>query len=504
MSEEKHLTATSGYGMLAAVISALLAIVGLFIWSLAGIAGTPDGVDAPAVYGWSLGFSIVAFCIWFLPLNGFFSLQPGQARVCILFGKYVGTVRDEGFFWANPFFSRSMGVSGASEDAMAAAAAKASLSLRESIKAASNAAKGLSTTISTRVRTLNGERLKVNDKMGNPIEIATVVGWHVADPAKEDAMAAAAAKASLSLRESIKAASNAAKGLSTTISTRVRTLNGERLKVNDKMGNPIEIATVVGWHVADPAKALFDVDDYQSYVAMQTETALRHVASVYAYDHLEDESDAAGAITLRANVEEVSEAYVAMQTETALRHVASVYAYDHLEDESDAAGAITLRANVEEVSEALRRELAMRLAPAGVEVDDARLTHLAYSPEIAQAMLRRQQAEAVIAARKKIVEGMRLAPAGVEVDDARLTHLAYSPEIAQAMLRRQQAEAVIAARKKIVEGAVSMVDMAVKEMAAGGTIELDDERKAQMASNLMVVLCGESEAHPVLNAGSLY
>lgn len=237
MSVEKQLKATSGYGMLATVIAALLAIVGLFIWSLAGIAGTPDGVDAPAVYGWGLGFSIVAFCFWFLPLNGFFSLQPGQARVCILFGKYVGTVRDEGFFWANPFFSRSMGVSGASEDAMAAAAAKASLSLSESVKAAGNAAKGLSTTISTRVRTLNGERLKVNDKMGNPIEIATVVVWHV----------------------------------------------------------------------ADTAKALFDVDDYQSYVAMQAETALRHVASVYAYDHLEDESDASGAITLRANVEEVSE-----------------------------------------------------------------------------------------------------------------------------------------------------------------------------------------------------
>ena len=343
MSVEKQLKATSGYGMLAAVIAALLAIVGLFIWSVTGIVGTPDGVDAPAAYGWGLGLSIAAFCFWFLPLNGFFSLQPGQARVCILFGKYVGTVRDEGFFWANPFYSKSMGVSGASEDAMAAAAAKSSLSLSESVKAAGNAAKGLSTTISTRVRTLNGERLKVNDKMGNPIEIATVVVWHV----------------------------------------------------------------------ADTAKALFDVDDYQSYVAMQAETALRHVASVYAYDHLEDESDA--------------------------------------------AGAITLRANVEEVSGTLRRELAMRLAPAGVEVDDARLTHLA-----------------------------------------------YSPEIAQAMLRRQQAEAVIAARKKIVEGAVSMVDMAVKEMAAGGTIELDDERRAQMASNLMVVLCGESEAHPVLNAGSLY
>lgn len=339
MSVEKQLEATSGYGMLAAVIAALLAIVGLFIWSVTGLAGTPDGVDAPAAYGWGLGLSIVSFCFWFLLLNGFFSLQPGQARVCILFGKYVGTVRDEGFFWANPFFSKSMGGSAG---------------------------------------------------IGEMIELEM-----------SDSKAAKAA------------AQKAAKGNPTTISTRVRTLNGERLKVNDKMGNPIEIATVVVWHVADTAKALFDVDDYQSYVAMQAETALRHVASVYAYDHLEDESDA--------------------------------------------AGAITLRANVEEVSEALRRELAMRLAPAGVEVDDARLTHLA-----------------------------------------------YSPEIAQAMLRRQQAEAVIAARKKIVEGAVSMVDMAVKEMAAGGTIELDDERKAQMASNLMVVLCGESEAHPVLNAGSLY
>lgn len=320
MSVEKQLKAKSGYGMLVAVAVALIAIIGLFIWSTIGLASTPDGVDAPAVYGWGLGLSILAFCLWFIPLNGFFSLQPGQARVCILFGKYVGTVRDEGFFWANPFFSKSMGGSAG---------------------------------------------------IGEMIELEM-----------SDSKAAKAA------------AQKAAKGNPTTISTRVRTLNGERLKVNDKMGNPIEIATVVVWHVADTAKALFDVDDYQSYVAMQAETALRHVASVYAYDHLEDESDAAGAITLRANVEEVS--------------------------------------------------------------------------------------------------------------DARLTHLAYSPEIAQAMLRRQQAEAVIAARKKIVEGAVSMVDMAVKEMAAGGTIELDDERKAQMASNLMVVLCGESEAHPVLNAGSLY
>lgn len=339
MSVEKKIKAKSGYGMLAIVAVLLVVIVGLFIWSVAGMAGTPEGIDTPAVYGWGLGVSIFAFLLWFIPLSGFFSLQPGQARVCILFGKYVGTVRDEGFFWANPFYSRSMGSSA-----------------------------GI------------GEMLELE---------------------MSDSKAAKAA------------AQKAAKGNPTTISTRVRTLNGERLKVNDKMGNPIEIANVVVWHVADTAKALFDVDAYQSYVAMQAETALRHVASIYAYDHAEENSDSMDAITLRANVEEVS---------TALKH------------------------------------------------------------ELSQ----------------------RLAPAGVTVDDARLTHLAYSPEIAQAMLRRQQAEAVIAARKKIVEGAVSMVDMAVKEMAAGGTIELDEERKAQMASNLMVVLCGESEAHPVLNAGSLY
>lgn len=339
MSVEKQLKAKSGYGMLVAVVVALIATIALFIWSVVGLASTPDGVDPDFPYGIGLAASIVLFCLWFAPLNGFFSLQPGQARVCILFGKYMGTVRDEGFFWANPFYSRSMGGSA-----------------------------GISEVL----------ELEMSDSK--------------------------AAKA---------AAQKAAKGNPTVISTRVRTLNGERLKVNDKMGNPIEIATVVVWHVADTAKALFDVDDYQSYVSMQAETALRHVASVYAYDHAEDSSDA--------------------------------------------MGAITLRANVEEVSAALRRELTMRLAAAGVEVDDARLTHLA-----------------------------------------------YAPEIAQAMLRRQQAEAVIAARKKIVEGAVSMVDMAVKEMASGGTIELDEERKAQMASNLMVVLCGEAEPHPVLNAGSLY
>ncbi|MCL5098406.1 MAG: SPFH domain-containing protein [Candidatus Omnitrophica bacterium] len=192
------------------------------------------------------------------------------------------------------------------------------------------------------------------------------------------------------------------------ISLRARTLNGDRLKVNDKRGNPIEIAAVVVWRVEDTAQAVFDVDDFEKYVEMQSESALRHLASQYAYDHGEENE-------------------------------------------------ITLRSNVEEVSAALQKELQERLARAGVEVVEARLTHLA-----------------------------------------------YAPEIAQAMLRRQQAEAVIAARQKIVHGAVSMVDMALKELAEKQVVTLDDERRAAMVSNLMVVLCGESEVHPVVNTGTLY
>ena len=344
MSVEKKLHAKSGWAMLAAVIVGLIVIIALFVGSIVMMAAYDDaGLAIPAVWIVGLVASIVLFCLWFIPVSGFFTLQPGQARVCILFGDYKGTVRDEGFRWANPFYSRSMGTSSSAEDATAEVLSKSNLSL------------------------------------GKQISVAT----------------------------------KSASGLSTKVSVRARTLNGDILKVNDKVGNPIEIANVVVWHVEDTAKALFDVDNYEQFVATQAETALRHVASIYAYDHAEDSSDSMESITLRSNIEEVS---------TALKY------------------------------------------------------------ELTQ----------------------RLAPAGVAVDDARLTHLAYAPEIAQAMLRRQQAEAVIAARKKIVEGAVSMVEMAVAELAKGGQVELDEERKANMASNLMVVLCGESEAHPVVNAGSLY
>jgi len=192
------------------------------------------------------------------------------------------------------------------------------------------------------------------------------------------------------------------------ISVRARTFNGPKLKVNDRRGNPVEIAAVVVWRVKDTAQAVFDVEDFEQYVETQSETALRHLASSYAYDHGEENE-------------------------------------------------ITLRSNVDEVSQALKAELEERLARAGVVVEEARLTHLA-----------------------------------------------YAPEIAQAMLRRQQAEAVIDARQKIVHGAVSMVQMALNELTEKGVVDLDPERKAAMVSNLMVVLCGESEVHPVINTGTLY
>jgi regulator of protease activity HflC (stomatin/prohibitin superfamily) len=192
------------------------------------------------------------------------------------------------------------------------------------------------------------------------------------------------------------------------ISLRARNLNGERLKVNDKRGNPIEIAAVVVWHVNDTFEACFDVENYDAYVQIQSESAVRHLASSYAYDHGEPNE-------------------------------------------------LTLRSSVDEVSTALQKELQERLSKAGVVVDEARLTHLAYAPEIA----------------------------GV-------------------MLRRQQAEAIIDARQKIVHGAVTMVQMALHDLAENKVVDLDEERKATMVSNLLVVLCGEKDAQPVVNAGTLY
>jgi len=195
------------------------------------------------------------------------------------------------------------------------------------------------------------------------------------------------------------------------ISLRAHNLASERLKVNDKRGNPIEIAAAIVWRVRDSAQAVFDVEDYEAFVRIQAEAAVRHLALSYAYDEGED------------------------------LH----------------AGEITLRAGQDRVAETLIRELTDRFDQAGVVVEDAKLTHLA-----------------------------------------------YAPEIAQVMLRRQQAEAIIAARSKIVQGAVSMVEMALNGLSERGIVHLDDERRAAMVSNLLVVLCADTEAQPVINTGTLY
>jgi regulator of protease activity HflC (stomatin/prohibitin superfamily) len=297
-NHEHAVNALSGWAMLPLLVIFLIADASLVAYSVPIRGGRGESP------WWSLFFLAILFLpVGFISLSGLFTLQPNEARVLILFGAYKGTVRTDGFHWANPFY---------------------------------------------------------------------------------------------------------AKGFKQRISMRARTFNMSPLKVNDKRGNPIEIAAVVVWRVQDTGQAAFDVENYESYVQTQSETSLRHLASSYAYDHGEENE-------------------------------------------------ITLRSGVDEVSQALRKELQDRLEKAGVLVDEARLTHLA-----------------------------------------------YAPEIAQSMLRRQQAEAVIAARQKIVQGAVSMVDMALKELAAKNVVQLDDERKAAMVSNLMVVLCGESEVHPVVNTGTLY
>jgi regulator of protease activity HflC (stomatin/prohibitin superfamily) len=320
-SNERVVSVHNGWIMLPLFIVLLLADIALLVFAIAHGKAT-TGEPNPLL----LVAAIAGLPLWALLVSGFFTLQPNEARVLVLFGAYKGTVRTSGFHWANPFYS-------------------------------------------------NGPQ-----QFGGMARLA-------------------AAKSGAAVPKT--AGRN-------KISLRARTFNGEKLKVNDKRGNPIEIAAVVVWRVRDTAQAMFDVDNYEKYVPIQSESALRHLASQYAYDHGEENE-------------------------------------------------VTLRSNVDEVSQALRAELQERLGKAGVLVDEARLTHLA-----------------------------------------------YAPEIAQAMLRRQQAEAVIAARKKIVHGAVSMVDMALKELAEKQVVQLDDDRRAAMVSNLMVVLCGEAEVHPVVNTGTLY
>ena len=335
-TQERERRVMSGWGMLVVTIALYVACPVLIV--LAFLNGTTSASGSAQPVWWMFVTGLVALGVAILLSPGFFTLQPNEARVLILFGSYKGTCKQGGFRWGNPFYANGPGGQGG--------------------------------------------------------------GTSVWTQTKKKGDAEAAQSQGTKLRRY-------------KISLRARTLNGERLKVNDKRGNPVDIAAVVVWRVDDTAKAVFDVDDYDSYVATQSETAVRHLASSYPYDSGETFADT--------------------------------------DDER------TLRGNVDEVSEALRVEL-----------------------------------------------GERLSQAGVIVEQARLSHLAYAPEIAQAMLRRQQAEAVIAARRKIVTGAVSMVEMALTEFSEHGTVDFDDERKAAMVSNLMVVLCGESQVTPVVNTGTLY
>lgn len=334
-TQEREARVLSGWAMLPLTILLYVAGPLLILFSFLEGSEYASGTARPI---WSMFVGgIVAILVAILLSPGFFTLQPNEARVLILFGSYRGTVRQTGFHWGNPFYSNG----------------PATQSTGQSIW-------------QTR-----------KQKEGEQVQ---------AQPQKLKRY---------------------------KISLRARTLNGDRLKVNDKRGNPVEIAAVVVWRVQDTAKAVFDVDDFEEYVATQSETAVRHLATAYPYDSGE---------TL-----------------------------------TEAEAEITLRGNVDEVSEALRTEL-----------------------------------------------GVRLTQAGVTVEQARLTHLAYAPEIAQAMLRRQQAEAVIAARRKIVMGATSMVEMALNDLSDKHVVDFDDERKAAMISNLMVVLCGETQVTPVVNTGTLY
>lgn len=284
MKEEKIIVPANGYFM-------LFVFLVVFFGSIVTIVS----LETP--------LPIITIVLALVMAFGFIMVQPNGSRVLLLFGKYVGTIKKNGFYWVNPFYTKKK------------------------------------------------------------------------------------------------------------ISLRASNFDSERLKVNDKLGNPVMISTILVWRVQDTYKAAFDVDNYENFVRVQTDAAVRKLASMYPYDNFADEG--------------------------------------HDED-------ITLRSSVNEVSEALEKE-----------IDE------------------------------------RLSIAGIEVLEARIGYLAYAQEIANAMLKRQQATAIVAARHKIVQGAVSMVEMAIEELNKNEIVELDEERKAAMVSNLMVVLCGDKEAAPVVNTGTL-
>ena len=286
---------------------------------------------------------IIIISLGWIPLCGLKVLKPQEALVLTLFGKYIGTLKNEGFYFVNPFCS--------------AVNPAAQTKLNQS-----GDVSGLSSVISADGKTA--------------VEI----------PSKK-------------------------------LSLKIMTLNNNRQKIHDCLGNPVEIGIAVTWRIVDTVKAVFNVDNYKEFLSLQCDSALRNVVRVYPYD-------------VAPNVDTTG---------------------DGVADEG------SLRGSSEVVAERIKQEIQSR-------VDEA----------------------------------------GIEIVEARITYLAYAPEIAAVMLQRQQASAIIDARKMIVDGAVGMVEMALERLASGGMVDLDEERKAAMVSNLLVVLCGNHDAQPIVNSGSLY
>ena len=324
-------------------MAALIVIIAIYALAIVGMvfgAGMMKGDGNPVLFI----ASFVVVMIGWVPAMGLKILKPQEALVLTLFGKYVGTLKGEGFYFVNPFCS----------------------------------------SVNPAAKTKLNQSGDVNSGAG----------------------------------EAVKAAANA--GISTNnnkISLKIMTLNNNRQKINDCLGNPVEIGIAVMWKVVDTAKAVFNVDNYKEYLSLQCDGALRNIVRIYPYD-------------VAPNVDTTG---------------------DGIADEG------SLRGSSEVVASRIKDEI-----------------------------------------QKRVEE------AGLEVIEARITYLAYAPEIAAVMLQRQQASAIIDARKMIVDGAVGMVEMALERLSENSVVELDEERKAAMVSNLLVVLCGNHDAQPVVNSGSLY
>jgi len=345
MKEKIYTTKKNGMGVMMLTI---LFLIGCFACFIIGAIGLDSEGSSVVVETILTIVGIVGCIIGWIPFLGLKVLRPQEALVLTLFGKYKGTIREEGFYFVNPFCS--------------AVNPAASTKLAQS-----------------------GETVAKPE-----------VTIHTAANGQASAAAVAASK---------------------KISLKAMTLNNGRQKINDCLGNPVEIGIAVIWKVTDTAKAVFNVDNYKEYLSLQCDSALRNIVRIYPYDVAND-VDTTG---------------------------------DGKADEG------SLRGSAEVVADRIKNE----------------------------------------------IQG-KVENAGLEIIEARITYLAYAPEIASVMLQRQQASAIIDARKMIVDGAVGMVEMALERLNEGGMVELDEERKAAMVSNLLVVLCGNHDAQPIVNSGSLY